>query len=111
MGGVSAAVAVAGTVLGARPAAAADPNDVVKCTGNATTATTGLTGAFGGEVLRVENTGASGASWAIYARSGAVDVGAIRGDNPNDDGIGGVGVSGFAPGGRDFLAFGSAGSA
>ena len=41
MGGVSAAVAVAGTVLGARPAAAADPNDVVKCTGNATTATTG----------------------------------------------------------------------
>lgn len=105
--GASAAVAVAGAVVTAQPAAAADPNDVVKNVDNTTTARTGLTGSFGGDVLRVENTSDFSNARAIYARSGARDVGAVRGDNLNDETIGGVGVSGYAPGGRDFLAFGS----
>ena len=103
--GAAAAATVVGTVTGAGPAAASDPNDVVKNAANAVTSTTSLSGSFNSEVLRLTNT--AGAGRALLASSQGQDIGAVRGDNSNDSGIGGVGVSGNAPGGRDFLAFGS----
>lgn len=105
-GGATAA-AVVGTLASARPAAANDPNDVVKNVVNATTATTELSGSLNGPILRLENNSTSISSRGLYASSGAQDVAAVRGDNSNSTGIGGVGVSGYAPGGRDLFAFGS----
>lgn len=103
-GAASAGVLVATTAPSGR-AAAADPNDVVKNVVNAVSGVTAMDGSFDGEVLRLRNTAANGR--ALLGISQGVDIGAIRGDNSNTAGIGGVGVSGNAPGGRDFLAFGS----
>jgi hypothetical protein len=102
---VAAVAAVAGSGAGARPAAAADPNDVVKNVNNTVSTTTTLTGSVNGAVLQLTNTGSSGRG--LLAQSAAVDAGAVRGNNTNASGIGGVGVAGYAPGGRDLQAFGS----
>lgn len=105
--GAAAVGVVAGAFGAGRPAAAADPNDVVKNVSNPVTGTTELTGSVGGPLLRLTNSSTSSSARGLIASSGAADVGAIRGDNTNAVGIGGVGVGGYAPGGRDFLAFGS----
>ena len=107
LAGASAVVGVAGAVAGARPAAAADPNDVVKNTDNAVSATTSLTGSVDDPLLELENTSTFTGARALRARSNARDTGTVRGDNTNDSGIGGVGILGWAPGGRDLVAFGS----
>lgn len=99
------AAAVVGTVVTARPAAAADPNDVVKNVDNPVIARTTLSGSFNTELLRLTNTGADGRG--LLAISQGEDISAVRGDNSNSTGPGGVGVGGNAPGGRDILAFGS----
>ena len=105
LAGVATAAAIAGGLAKASPAAAADPNDVVRDANNAVAGTTILSGSVNAELLRLTNTGASGRG--LLATSAGTDIGAVRGDNSNSTGIGGVGVSGNAPGGRDFLAFGS----
>ena len=107
LAGASAMVGVAGVIAGDRPAAAADPNDVVKNTDNAVTAPTSLTGSVDDPLLELENTSTFTGARALRARSNARDTGTVRGDNTNDSGIGGVGILGWAPGGRDLVAFGS----
>ena len=105
LAGVATAAAIAGGLAKASPAAAADPNDVVRDANNPVAGTTILSGSVNAELLRLTNTGAGGRG--LLATSAGTDIGAVRGDNSNSTGIGGVGVSGNAPGGRDFLAFGS----
>ena len=97
-----------GGAAAARPAAAADPNDVVKNATNVVTAKTVLTGAVDGDpVLELVNTDDFTGARALRARSDLRDTGTIRADNLNSDGIGGVAITGYAPGGRDLVAFGS----
>lgn len=107
LAGASAVVAVAGVALGARPAAAADPNDVVKNITNAVTATTSLIGSVSGELLELTNGSSSTGACALIGRSNVENTPAIRGDNLNSDGVGGIGILGWAPRGRDLVALGS----
>lgn len=103
----TAAGLVAGTAVGGgQRVAAADPDDVVKNLSNAVTDTTTLDGSFPGPTFSLFNDGTSGNSSALYgsSRTGAPTV---RADNDATDGLGGVGVAGNAPGGRDLLALGS----
>jgi hypothetical protein len=104
LAGAAAVGAVGGGLALARPASAADPNDVVKNVSNPVTATTGLTGNLAGTVLQLTN---SGSGRCIQANSLAFDISTIRADNSNSESVGGVALGGFAPGGRDILAGGS----
>ena len=98
---------VAGSAVGGgRNAAAADPNDVVKNVPNEVTDTTTLDGSFAGPVLSLFNRGGADTSAALYGSS-STGAPTFRADNDAAGGLGGVGVAGNAPGGRDLLALGS----
>lgn len=85
------------------PAAAADPNDVVKSTLNFVTAPTALRGQITtAPVLDLQNNGSGGALTATS--KGGFPT--ISGSNVSS-GLGGVGVAGFAPNGTDLAAHGS----
>lgn len=103
----TAAGLVAGSVVGGgRQVAAADPDDVVKNISNAVTDTTTLDGSFPGPSLSLFNRGGAANSAGLYASSSSGEP-TVRADNDATDGLGGVGVAGNAPGGRDLLALGS----
>lgn len=104
--GTAAGLVAGSAVGGGRRVAAADPDDVVKNISNAVTDTTTLDGSFPGPTFSLFNDGTADNSSALYtsSRSGTPTV---RADNDATDGLGGVGVAGNAPGGRDLLAFGS----
>lgn len=103
----TAAGLVAGSVAsGGRRVAAADPNDVVKNVPNVVTDTTTLDGSFPGPTLSLFNDGVASNSAGLYASSHSGEP-TVRADNDATDGLGGVGVAGNAPGGRDLLAVGS----
>jgi hypothetical protein len=107
LAGVGAAGVVGGLVAGgARPAAANDPNDVVRSVNNqAVNNITGLLGSVaGGPILQLENTSSADQSRALLAVANRSGVGTIRADNPAG---GGYGVVGNAVNGADFQAFGS----
>ena len=103
----AAGASALGLAVGAgRPAAAADPDDVVKNISNPVTDTTTLDGSFPGPTLSLFNGDTSSNTSALYAKSDEASP-TVRADNENASGIGGVGLAGNAPGGRDLHASGS----
>lgn len=106
LAGASAVGAVAGALASGRSASAADPNDVVKNVPNAVTDTTTLDGSIAGPTFSIFNRSTNEPASALYVSADAASPG-IRSDNSATGGLGGVGIAGNAPAGRDLLAFGS----
>lgn len=104
LAGASALGAVGGVAAAGRPAAAADPNDVVKGVPNAVADTTTLDGGFPGPVLSLFNRSGAATASGLYASSSA-PAATIRADN--DAAVAAVGIAGNAPAGRDLHATGS----
>lgn len=104
LAGASALGAVGGVVAAGRPAAAADPNDIVKNVPNAVTDTTTLDGTFPGPVLSLFNRSGAANARSLYASSSATAP-TIRADN--DASGAAVAIAGNAPAGRDLHATGS----
>lgn len=104
LAGASAVGVLGGAVAGGRPAAAADPNDVVKDQSNTVTAPTTLDGAFPGPVLSLFNRSGADSARALYAYTDGESP-AIRADNNSS--VGAVGVAANAPAGIDLHAVGS----
>lgn len=107
LAGAASAAAVIGTALSARPAAAADPNDVVKGGPNPVTSSTALTGPVtNGPVLQLSNTGTDQGGLTAICET---DRDAILAINLFDgsDGEGGVAVKASAVRAVDFSAAGS----
>ncbi len=103
------AVGAVGAVVagGARPVAAADPNDVVKNAVNPVVGATTLTGSFGFPIDGLFNNATSGDASALYLFTQSGDAPTLRADNNAAGGLGAVALAGNAPGGRDVLARGS----
>lgn len=107
LAGAATAAAVVGTALTARPAAAADPDDVVKGATNAVTASTALTGPVNnGPVLQLSNTGTDYGGLLAICESPRDAVLAINLFDASD-GVGGVAVKASAFRGVDLSAAGS----
>ena len=107
LAGAATAAAVVGSVVSGRPAAAADPNDVVKGGPNSVTSVTALTGPVPtGPVLQLSNTGTDGGGLTSICESARDAVLAI---NLFDGaaGDGGVAVKASAFRSVDFSAAGS----
>lgn len=108
LAGASAVGAVGATLAAtSRPAAAADPNDVVKNTDNPVVAATTLTGDFETPILGLFNEAEGGNASALYMLTSSSGAPTLRADNDAADGLGGVALAANAPGGRDVLARGS----
>jgi len=107
LGGASAVGLIVGSLAtGSRPVAAADPNDIVKNISNPVTDTTTVDGSMPGPTFSAFNRLDSATSNALFG-SATGTAPTIRADNTNTDGLGGVGIAGNAPGGRDVHATGS----
>lgn len=107
LAGASAIGAIGASLSTGRPAAAADPNDVVKNVANPVVGATTLTGGFNAPVLGLFNTAPAGDASALYMLTQSSDAPTLRADNDGADGLGGVAVAANAPGGRDVHARGS----
>lgn len=104
LAGASAIGAVGGAIAVGQPAAAADPNDVVKNVPNPVDDTTTLDGGFPGPVLSLFNRGDAETSAGLYVYSEAAAP-TLRVDNDSTSDA--VAVAGNAPAGRDLHATGS----
>lgn len=99
LAGAAGVGAIAGTLSAATPVSAADV--AIGALNNAG-ATTTVSGTFGGPILALVNSGAS--SRGLTATASAGGIGTVRADNLA---AGGFALTGRAPTGADFLAFGS----
>ena len=105
--GASAVGLVVGSQLVGSPVAAAGVDPVEKNDTNLVTDTTVLDGTVDdGPIFTAFNRSTDPRTNAIYGESRAIAP-AIRGENRETGGLGGIGVGGIAPGGRDLYAFGS----
>jgi hypothetical protein len=100
LAGAAGVGAIAGALTNASPVSAATLNGDVA---NPVIATTSMNGNFGSAILALNNSGGSGAR-GLIATANASGIGTVRADN---NATGGFAVTGLAPNGADFLAFGS----